>query len=961
VNAAEALRAGLLEHYRPILRYHDQEPLRADSPAILVSAVVGQRSTRLVDGHGALIAAAAQLPGTVSILDLDFLRSGSYGPPPLNEATADDHLVPPSGDWQRDAQEMHRRPDLANRIFGRAVQETPRGRTWLQYWFFYYFNNKGLRDLGDHEGDWEMIQIGLDEGGHPELATYAQHKFAEKRDDWSEVETVPGPPCGIPVVYVALGSHASYFKPGQYWLREHVLFDHAMAGPEVRPEVVRLTDDLTWSAWPGRWGSSGKNGKESPTGPARHERQWLRPDELHAKAHHKRKHLGPIYLAAHVVSAPKRVTPRRVGDAVYVRYTFDRLDPLDPDVPIRLLVSVVLKSGGALPVTASFDVTQASGEIRHPAKLGRGKYRVDVRAFSAKDIASPPVSKDVPDGTFPKTRTGGATTARELRATGEPPTPRQGGRLRLLVSADGGDVEPSLGEAVREVLGTDATGSPWQVEPLFGRDQAAATRLERHFVVAGRLPASGASPPSALAFGLARELATASGFEVHPDLPSSAYCPPALPEERAAARAEPPPIGWARKAIRCEQAWALDPSRGRGIVIGHPDTGFTDHPELEAGALDLERDWDLLFEDDDAHDPLIRDPWPSLESPGHGTGTGSVIVGRSAGQLVGVAPAATLVPIRTVKSVVQVFDGDVARAIDYARRIGVHVISMSLGGLGYAPALQDALDTAVDAGIIVLAAAGNYAPFVVAPARLDNCLAIAATNVHDRPWRWSSAGPEVDFSAPGEDVWVAAAHRRNSIPEYSIGAHRGSSFAVAHTAGAAALWLAHHGRRELLETYGAANLHTAFRITAAASARVPGNWNSSRYGSGILNVEALLQRQLPKAAEVAAAASKRGMAMALRMDRPRQILPELSPAKARTCLARLLGVPKSELDRELDPVAGELQYLLTEHRELREALVEAMQKARPAAAELAPVRAGLRTIASPQLAARMKSRSRRSR
>src|SRR3712207_5341689 len=132
--------------------------------------------------------------------------------------------------------------------------------------------------------------------------------------------------------------------------------------------------------------------------------------------------------------------------------------------------------------------------------------------------------------------------------------------------------------------------------------------------------------------------------------------------------------------------------------VGHPDTGFTLHPGLGQAALELTRDRDVLEDDDDALDPLIppdQSPWP-IPSPGHGTQTGSVIAGRGTEQsgVVGVAPKALLVPIRAVESVVQLFDSDVARAVDHARTAGCHIVSMSLGGKGFF-GLREAIQQAV--------------------------------------------------------------------------------------------------------------------------------------------------------------------------------------------------------------------------------------------------------------------------
>ena len=112
-------------------------------------------------------------------------------------------------------------------------------------------------------------------------------------------------------------------------------------------------------------------------------------------------------------------------------------------------------------------------------------------------------------------------------------------------------------------------------------------------------------------------------------------------------------------------------------------------------------------------------------------------------------------PIRATESVVQVFDSDVAKAVAHARQVGCHVVSMSLGGKGFF-GLKGEIQRAVDAGMIVMAAAGNYVGTVTAPASYDNCLAVAATGPGDTLWVDSSRGIAVDVSMPGSCVHVAA-------------------------------------------------------------------------------------------------------------------------------------------------------------------------------------------------------------
>jgi hypothetical protein len=103
---------------------------------------------------------------------------------------------------------------------GRVVRQG--GWTVCQYWFFFAYNpwRSGFHGVNDHESDWEMISVYLyegDDGLVPEWVAYASHDFhgADLRrrfDDRSDLELVDG----HPVVYAGAGSHASYFRHGEY-------------------------------------------------------------------------------------------------------------------------------------------------------------------------------------------------------------------------------------------------------------------------------------------------------------------------------------------------------------------------------------------------------------------------------------------------------------------------------------------------------------------------------------------------------------------------------------------------------------------------------------------------------------------------------------------------------------------------------------------------------------------------
>jgi hypothetical protein len=514
------------------------------------------------------------------------------------------------------------------------------------------------------------------------------------------------------------------------------------------------------------------------------------------------------------------------------------------------------------------------------------------------------------------------------------------GSIRLIVGLPDGVASQAqhqvLTDSVHRHLGAeDAVGNAWVTQRLFGH--APPQRLVRWWTVGGAAPSSPGYDLSRIAYDLAARLAREPGFVVEPDLPSSAFgrdiVMDAAPAVSAGAASGNLPCSsdalWALDAVRAREAWELPPpdggaDRGAGVRIGHIDTGWTDHPELERPALNLTLDRDVIDNDDDARDPLRRLFFNPLDSPGHGTGTGSVIAGRVRGEISGVAPKSRLVCMRAIRSVVQVLDGDVARAVNVARERGCHIITMALGGRGFL-GLQDAIRTAVADGVIVMAAAGNHVRFVVAPAVYPECIAVAATNCESAPWSGSSSGPAVDISAPGASVWIAGVVVDATPPAFVVGRSSGTSFAVSTLAGVAALWLGFHGPDHVRQRYGRANVQRAFvSLLRSHGHRVPPGWAANGwaddYGSGIVDAVGLLQAGLPElpAAEQVA-----------RIARPvSPVIARLQPAfgvlsgdEIRRRTGALLGIAPAAVDGLPPTAASELLYRLGEDEHLRAALL----------------------------------------
>lgn len=488
---------------------------------------------------------------------------------------------------------------------------------------------------------------------------------------------------------------------------------------------------------------------------------------------------------------------------------------------------------------------------------------------------------------------------------------------------------------VSDVL--DASLAGWRAEPLFDGSDI--------LIVAGQVGEQvGTAAYARHAHTLVQALlATGTVRRAEADLPVTAFVDPGA---RPLALADFPPgsedSGWARHAIRCAEAWEIEPSRGEGIRIGHPDTGYTLHPNLGRAALDLDTDRDIIDDDDDALDPLIdpkSSPWP-LPFPGHGTTTASVMVGRGSEQtgIVGVAPQARVVPLRAVESVAQLFDSDVARAVEHARVSGCDVVSISVGGKGFF-GLRAAIQRAVDVGMIVMGAAGNNVRVVVAPASYPNCLAVAATGPDDQPWPESSRGRAVDVSAPGWGVHVAGYVWVDGVAVATVGRSSGTSYAVTHLAGVAALWLVHHGPDALRERYGSGVQAAFLRQLQTGGSRVPENWDAASWGAGILDAAAMLSVPLP--APDALVDVLAGPAVESPLSRLSALV-NVDEARLEQALANRLIGTADDLLEIVSRFESELAFHLIEDPEFRESLLSGVP------AEPGPC--GARAACSPEFA-----------
>jgi len=198
-----------------------------------------------------------------------------------------------------------------------------------------------------------------------------------------------------------------------------------------------------------------------------------------------------------------------------------------------------------------------------------------------------------------------------------------------------------------------------------------------------------------------------------------------------------------------------------GVVVAVIDSGVAyEHREEEGGGEVVEyvrasslsgttfvSPWDFVNGDSHAND-----------DHGHGTHIATTIAAN--GSVDGTARGVDIMPVKVLDGNNSGNEVDLVDGIWHAVDSGADVINMSLSfGAGYAPsvALMEALQAASDAGIAMVAAAGNSGEWHVTwPAAHPRVIAVAA-NSHEgigshAAANYANLGPMVDVMAPGGDL-----------------------------------------------------------------------------------------------------------------------------------------------------------------------------------------------------------------
>ncbi len=249
----DAERQQLAEQYAPVLQYVKAETCYpVDVDYYLQSCSL----YRVVDDAAFLITETPTIPELAQLRTDDYFLNNRLG------GVDDDNIV------QAYQQNLSQ---LGYTVYYRI--ESDGQMTYVQYWMFYVFNPGSLNR---HQGDWEMVQVMLDGDLEPVATTYSQHHSAVQAG-WSDIIVQDGTHA---TVYVALGSHANYYRYYQGKLQgmDECGDDGLALQPneyeliEIRQEIPGGQPDTSWVWYGGKWGTipdllAEARGEAGPQGP----------------------------------------------------------------------------------------------------------------------------------------------------------------------------------------------------------------------------------------------------------------------------------------------------------------------------------------------------------------------------------------------------------------------------------------------------------------------------------------------------------------------------------------------------------------------------------------------------------------------------------------------------------------------------------------------------------------------
>ncbi len=323
---------------------------------------------------------------------------------------------------------------------------------------------------------------------------------------------------------------------------------------------------------------------------------------------------------------------------------------------------------------------------------------------------------------------------------------------------------------------------------------------------------------------------------------------------------------------------------GNGVYVAVLDTGLVDSWRQYFPQERIAEEYAKAFGGGGGENGNVSEPTNKWEHDqnSHGTHVTSTILGYTFGisPINGVAPLAKVIPVKVLNQNGSGWSSVIARGIVYIADLKADelanypvVINMSLGGSALDAVEKEAIDYAIEQGVIIVASAGNEGTAGMGyPGAYEPVISVAAsgwvgewslTGLDRGKWWYAvnvadptnpddyyitdfssreKSGQDLDVAAPGS--WVLGPYQVNSgqLSYYYLG---GTSMASPHVAGIVAL---------MADKYSGLTASQAESILTGAAIALPAGcrdimspygaeevcWNDDATGSGLITADAAL-------------------------------------------------------------------------------------------------------------------------
>ncbi|GHH88035.1 type VII secretion-associated serine protease [Streptomyces sulfonofaciens] len=251
---------------------------------------------------------------------------------------------------------------------------------------------------------------------------------------------------------------------------------------------------------------------------------------------------------------------------------------------------------------------------------------------------------------------------------------------------------------------------------------------------------------------------------------------------------------WSLQRVNLDELWQQ--STGKGVRVAVIDTGVdVKNPQL-AHAVDAGAGHNFLPRKDGKGEPVPDrgNEQGTTDTVGHGTKVAGIIAARplKGTGFVGLAPGATIIPLKQNDAQGDGNTTGLAQAITYAVHEGADVINISqdtADAVAPEASLEQAVEDAIRSGAVVVASAGNDGlggnVKKTYPASYPGVLAVAASDRNNERAAFSQSSNEVGVAAPGVDMV-------STVPKGGHCSDDGTSFSAPYVAAVAALIKAKH-------------------------------------------------------------------------------------------------------------------------------------------------------------------------